>query len=342
MESTPTTYPANGPGVAGAPDWQRLLNETPPQAAPFSRAPDVAHFFEVLSPAADAYVSALNPVFLLDVRSLSALEERPFWLVRDGLVPLLWFFRKFPAPRGLRSRLLVRRELAPLVPSAWRGSIGTYRMVGASPKLAAAEPRGLLIVGLVMPSYCSLERGRAELRSVVARVGAAQLAELPIRAFLPGRFEGFGLRHDDDFYARFMIMVCQELGTRIEPIPYPELLSIGSLAGYEVVELNDLGLLADSTLLRVALTRGATLILDQAVATAAKDIPIHPHAAYRVEWSLSSAPNEGVTPAETEFLTRASEALEHYAELVCGDAAQRYPWPAWFGAWSRAARTIRP
>src|SRR5581483_8710087 len=70
---------------------------------------------------------ALNPVFLAECESLLQLKFAPVWLARDGLVPLTWFFSRFPEPCGFKGTIHVHEDFAPIIPKAWAKRVGTYR-----------------------------------------------------------------------------------------------------------------------------------------------------------------------------------------------------------------------
>ena len=76
--------------------WSDLL-ETDMQE--FAKGPELSKLMNWLYPHYQSYISPVNPVFLETIPNLEVLNSKKLWSVRDGLVPLLFFFTKFKIPK---------------------------------------------------------------------------------------------------------------------------------------------------------------------------------------------------------------------------------------------------
>ena len=85
---------------------------------------EVQNFLNYLWPVALPYYSPLNPCYLVGTSAEKLLSQSPVWFARDGLIPLLWFFRQNPEPLEFQGRLWVQESLEQWVPNAWRKSHG--------------------------------------------------------------------------------------------------------------------------------------------------------------------------------------------------------------------------
>src|SRR3954470_10839273 len=86
-------------------DWFKTHTRESLRKYLVSSAGSAADLVQYLHPFGSPYHSALNPVFLAECENLRQLDYAPVWLARDGLLPLLWFFSRFPVPQGFRGRI---------------------------------------------------------------------------------------------------------------------------------------------------------------------------------------------------------------------------------------------
>lgn len=95
-------------------------------------------FSEYMRPHSLSYFSRLRPIFSFEIKELSSLSSFSHVLFRDGILFLLRFFQNHPEPAKLRTKILIQRELAFLVPKAWEENILLYQTV-LKPSLEKSE-----------------------------------------------------------------------------------------------------------------------------------------------------------------------------------------------------------
>lgn len=103
-----------------------------------------------LSPWSATYASPLNHVCLYDVADLRQLVAFPYFLVRDGYLPLIDFFFRFPVPEKFYGMLLVHTLFQDLVPSAWSSKVLFYDFERMGQDHFSDTTECLIIKGLVM------------------------------------------------------------------------------------------------------------------------------------------------------------------------------------------------
>ncbi|HEX4922772.1 MAG TPA: hypothetical protein VFV50_01755, partial [Bdellovibrionales bacterium] len=216
-----------------------------------------------LWPVTRDYYSPVELIFLCQSYDPLRMNQRPLWLARDGLVPLLWFFKMNPEPGLFQQQLLVHESLQSFVPPAWREVTGTYKVVN-NPAQPARPATSLLVTSLVSEAYCSAKVLRAELDALKARYGEAGLKNLKKYCFLPWSFHG----NKPEFQTEFIIEICRALGAEdLQPLSYARLDAMASFDGTEIVDLNENLLCADNYLVHTLLQRGAQLPHAQAAGT---------------------------------------------------------------------------
>lgn len=326
---------SSGGGTNGSPvgmmDWFLAHSELRRTNRNALRSPEAQNYLNFLWPVALDYYSPLNPIFLNECMNLEAFNSWPIWMARDGLVPLLWFFKVHPTPGKFQQKILVQEDLAAFIPDDWRDHMGTYRMVttikGPLPKV-----RKFLITGLLMDTYISLDALEAQLKSAQALVGMDTLAKSEILAFLPPRIDGFGNEHKHEYHSECIFRIARYLGTHIHSIPWRKLDSMDQLDGYEVIEFNEKLLCSDSYLTQMALFRGARL-LGQEAAVAGDDeqlVSLSPYHGVMIKQVM-----KGKCMLQNPNENEAAHYLEVFAQAMRSEANKRFPWPNWFAEWTR-------
>jgi hypothetical protein len=288
-----------------------------------SSTPELHQFQQTLWPMCENYTSPIRDTFLLQHLAVESLNASPLWLVRDGLVPLLWFFRSFPRPDGLKTRLLVHADFAPAVPPAWRSHVGTYEVVSLSPAPSAPESRPRLVVaGPLAESICTAEAFAAKLESLKSRIGAARLRTAETTLFLPVRHCSFQTKNADFYHAlclRKLFETCGGPDAKIRHVDWAGLHGADAFGG-ELLEVNDRLLCADNFLVHLVLSNGGRLPGKPKARPGkhATIFEISPNHGFLVSMTLRRDHSDA-TAAERDAITRA----------FAGPANRSYPWDAW-------------
>lgn len=288
------------------------------------RPSEVANLFNLIWPVALDYYSPISPAFFCDCVNPNYMNSQPVWLIRDGLVPLLWFFRTYPEPGHFKSRLLVQADLAPFVPTAWRKLTGTYRL-GTHPKLKTKKPETILIAGLMMETFCSVRAARKILDDYVARRKPGPKTK--VVAFLPFRNDSLSSERRHEFHGEFMQEVMKRFGTDIKFINYVQFDGMDSFEGYEALDLNERLVCSDSYLMHSAMSRGAHFFEAGKPAKNEQFVELSRYHGFFVKPTLDGAYALGPQMSEfgvaAPYLARAKEAMRSTANL-------NFPWPSWF------------
>jgi hypothetical protein len=257
--------------------------------------------------------------------------------VRDGLLPLIWFFTRNPAPGKFSSKLYIHSDFEEFVPEAWRAQVELYTFFPenqAERKLKISE---VLLTGLVMPSMCSLTTLRDDLENIVDRIGGAKaLKGLKVRAYLPAKFEITDHRSGPAYYSRYIQFVCAHLGTEIEFMEYENLRWAYFSPGALVHDFNDRWLIADSYLNWLSFSkvdRPHTLFSDS-LQKARKDcyrfVSIFPNLSCGLRKSFKKP---FINYLSSDWAPESQERVQKYFSVMHSPANRSFPWPEWFGAW---------
>ena len=287
---------------------------------------EVSSFLNYLWPVTVEYHSPLNPIFLTGVSDLGHLSMCPVYQVRDGLVPLLWFFRKHPVPGKFSGKLLIHQKYVDYVPTKWRSRVGSYEIESLD-TIKSRQPKKLLLAGLVMESCCSLEFLEERLLELCREYTANELSKMEIKALLLGRSDQFGDEHKHEYYGNFCKKIFMKLGLNIQFINWRIFHGMESLAGYEILEFNEGLLCADSFMTFNALSRGhpfKTRKSPESSGGVGRLVELSPYHGMRVRDRVSSRP-----------VAKFTDDLSGLNRAMFSEANRKLPWPVWFGIWAR-------
>ena len=91
-------------------DWLEKYRENDLQLKPhLSQSLEVKNFFSHFWPNTSDYQSPFENIFLIQAATAKIFNSRPKWFIRDGLIPLLWFFKTHPTPAKMKSRIYIHQ-----------------------------------------------------------------------------------------------------------------------------------------------------------------------------------------------------------------------------------------
>ena len=260
--------------------------------------------------------------------------------MRDGLLPILWFFKNNPAPASFRGNLQVHADFEEYVPDAWRSQVELYRFFSTSAggyltKAKKAQPiRNLLLLGLIAPSVCSLPTLNDELKEIVRLIGGKKgLDNCTIKAVLPLRFENMHLFNGQSYYNRFIASICRELGTQIDFMEYDAFRASYPAEDTWFHEFNDRWLYADSYMSLVAQSKSCRVLpLHKSDSAESFDriLPAFPHVSCGIRKTYKK---KFLNYLEGNWITESEERAKRYYSAMNSAANISYPWPNWFSSW---------
>ncbi|MBL7713924.1 MAG: hypothetical protein JNL01_00565 [Bdellovibrionales bacterium] len=184
--------------------------------------------------------------------SMELLNQRDFWIARDGVIPLNWFFTKFPAPVKLKSKIYLHEAVLEWVPEAWKKSVGFYRLASAK----APNPKTqLLLTGVGIRSYCDGH----ELKPILEAIKKDFPNPEAVRSFIPMREDAFSNEFHHEYIPEFCFELARNFGLKIQPIHWDDFEKTNDYSQFCVADINSYHYLCDSYLVHSALSKGASL-----------------------------------------------------------------------------------
>lgn len=231
------------------------------QRKPYTEAkPEAKDLIGNFWPFCEPYFSALQPVFLFEGWKKESVALGKRWQARDGVLPLYWFFRS-AAPSDFPAKLWVHRDLENLVPPIWQEHVGLYHIESKAAEASFSEPDSLLITGLMSPPFINEDELESRLDYLIEKMGPERMKKLRIFIFMPFRGSSLFWSHfHEEIYLSMPLKIIKKLGAQVQPIGWQQLDAIKSLRNFLYFELNEGWVIKDTSIMHMALARGARLL----------------------------------------------------------------------------------
>jgi len=255
------------------------------------------------------------------------------FILRDGLVPSLWFFENNPAPVNKKLKLFIHPDLAPYVPKTWRNNLGVYS-IEEIPN--PSTPGKVLFTGVIHPGYCSLECIESNVKRLKQLAKQRNLDANSVDCFFTLSYDIYNFQPENDFTPTFI----EKLTRLLHPlkanfISEDQFNSVSSFHDYFLFEANEGLLLKDSYTFHYPLSRGAKILETRGLKLKGEFIPLSLFHGVRLQNLLPSTNQKGQkSQQEASSLSdqirfiRKNLDMPEVEDWVPPHMA--LPWPSWF------------
>lgn len=280
------------------------------------------HFLYRLWPSTRPISVGVNSIFLGQIESLDDLAKKETWWVRDGAIPLLWFFDRFPEPNGLSCKLVIDADLAQLVPKPWRRLVDCFRVVSTKRSFG---PSRVVIVGGISRIFTTIESVEHALKKIGQYESMDSVRECLL--FVPAQMLS-RLEESHIHYAKIYQRLFQILPPQTVILNYDQLVTENAARQARVYSLNSKSIVADDGLLHLLLAQGAAMP-HLAPVESLKVNELSPfHGVQYSALDVDSPATRG--PTFAEFCAFKQKLSDKYQVEAFGTL----PWSNWFHEWA--------
>lgn len=274
-----------------------------------------------LKPFSLEYVGPHNPVLLGGYITKKLLNKK-LWTMRDGLIPLSFFFKEHAPEQGVDYAIPAEFWFA--VPEHWRKNALLYETKAETTYSSANPPAKIFLTGMQDSVFADEQELTDALTKLQNELGAENLQKAKITALFPYKQNNlWGKRSDDETFSLAQkILECT--GLKVAFTEWSELKNESDFKNCLYAELNEKYFVADSFVQQFALSRGAGL-LKKTTDLPLKEVhtfrlsPHHSICLSNVDWTKMPAYRD---PFESPY-------LNYFQELIKGQVKSVRISPKW-------------
>lgn len=290
--------------------------------------PSLNQFMGAIWPMGPLYYNPMNAVYLMQIVDLRLLRIRPEWVVRDGLIPLLWFFKQNPRPPDFNVRLYVDESLARFVPEVWSSKFGTYRLHSGQPSPLGSRTA---LIGIAAEIYAGVSFVHKKIAAICARESAAGSlsTDLCVLAKIVSHDE-----KEQTFHASYFREIFTQATGAMRIMTRNELCGTFDMQKVRLYDLNEKLLLSDNSMAHELLRKGAYWGETREISHGEEYRKLSPFHGYVMNANLDQVSGLDVAQSMREF----SQFHDRVDDVFSSQAFQHFPWPTWFTEWARATQ----
>ncbi len=213
---------------------------------------------QFLAPFADKYYSPLNPFIIFGGADSAQLLKKNVWMLRDGLLPLSFFFKEASEELLQDDRkFIIHKDLWFLVPPAWQKSVLFFDVKSNNVFDQKRLPQKIFISGFANDTLADQDEFLADIEELASNFSKEELEKIQISAYFPGKNNDLWAKWKDENPFKYAKALFKNLKIDID---FPDWEIIKSTMNYDdtlYFEINRGAMVKDSYLKQMFLSRGA-------------------------------------------------------------------------------------
>lgn len=296
------------------------------------------HYRWAVWPNSEEYYLPFPTMSVVEEYEPKTLAKAERWLVRDGLVPLIWFFKLNPSPDKHKIHLIVNENIAPFVPTAWRKNVSTWRTVFLN-EAQKKERNKLLIFVIAAEPINPIDEISRKMENLVSFFGKARFQEMEKHCLVINKEAGFKSLERFDYLPKVVFeMVKKSADSNWNALGWKEFALDSPLQDYWFADLNSTRVYADNYVTYSALRRGAQGVgfeSDTALSKGDELVQLSPYHGLALKGPLGGSCLLDSKPTDA----KARETWVAFESLMRSDANKNWPWPEWVHSWKKKSES---
>lgn len=265
-----------------------ILHSQQETGMPVGRKIRPVHYY--LRPFSNDYTGPHNPVLLGGYITKKLLNKK-MWSIRDGLVPLFFFFREHTPEEDVS--YAIESGFWYTVPDHWKKNVLLYQINADRTFSADNPPEKILLAGMQDSVFADENEIYECLAELKQALGEKQLRNAKITAIFPYKKNNlWGKKSDDETFTMAQRLL-QHAGLNVDFTEWNDLKDEGDFKNCLYFEVNKKYFIADSFLKHFVLSKGAGVLKNESTlpmkeVSSHRLSPHHSMTLYNVNWSALS------------------------------------------------------
>lgn len=214
-----------------------------------------------IAPFGEKYYSPLNPFLIFGGANIEMLEKKDTWQLRDGLIPLSFFFKEASLDLLSESRkILIHKDFWFLVPPAWQENVLFYQIKAKNVYGKESIPEKLVLAGIANDTLADADEFTYKIKEIAKNFTSEEINKMQILAYFPNKRSDLWGKWQDDNIFKYAKIIFENLKLDIH---FPEWEVFKSTMDYQntlYCEINSGVIIKDTATQHMFLSRGAGLL----------------------------------------------------------------------------------
>jgi hypothetical protein len=290
-------------------------------------------YYHYLSPYSGKYFSVLNPFLIFGGANVSLLYKKKSWFIRDGLIPLSFFFKDAPSDLLELERVFyIHKDYWFLVPLEWRPFVKFYDFQTKKKYKRGVLPQKIVICGMANDTLSDPNEFIEEIEKLAKIYTLKELEKIEIIGYFPNKRTDLWGRWQDENIFKYAQVLFKKLKIDISFPEWEIILSTSTFENTLYFEINKGTIIKDSFVQQMMFSKGAGQLEEEPNETffTLKDsIPLsmyHSVNIYDCDYSLVKKINDPLK----------DEMFPYFKKIIEKGSSQRIiseGWEKWYGSY---------
>ncbi len=290
-------------------------------------------YLHYLAPYSSKYFSVLNPFLIYGGANTSLLLKKDKWFLRDGLIPLSFFFKDAPEELlDTKREFYVHKDFWFLVPMKWRKQVRFYDFESKVTFCQKNKPKQIVICGIANETLADPKEFVEQVEILSTTFSKNELEKMNVIAYFPNKRTDLWGRWKDENNFKYAKTLFEKIKLDID---FPEWDAISTTSSYEgtlYYEINSGSILKDSFVTQLLLSKGAGLLKQPKIESffelsSTVSLSMY-HQVNLYNCNYDAAPSIG-NPMEDELLPYFKKIIEKGSE----QRTLAEGWEKWYGTY---------
>lgn len=219
----------------------------------------IRSYHHYLSPFSKNYYGTFNPALMLNGKTTNKLIDKKLWTLRDGLIPLYYFFEEH-TPELFSGEIAIHKEMWFLVPKRWRDKVVLYETRNHFEYSKNNLPKKIFITGMFNSMFSDLQYFEKELIHLSEALGQNNLENIEILAYFPSKKSNLETNWKEENLLHYSQLLFKHLGKNIQLTDWKGVTAHFNFKETLYFEINEGHYIKDTYTKHFALSRGAGLL----------------------------------------------------------------------------------
>lgn len=212
-------------------------------------------YLNYLAPFSLEVFGPTNPILMFGGHAIKEIIDRPYWTIRDGIIPLSIFFKEI-SPAVITGEVYIHKDLWHVVPGNWRHKVKFFSIEADQIYDKNNLPEKIFVTGILNSTLADPDEFNESLKYLADTLGKENLEKIEIFAYFPDKRNDLWGSWEEENVLKYSKAIFENLKIDIKVPEWKLLYSEVNYKNCLYFEVNNGLFIKDSFLEHFVLSRG--------------------------------------------------------------------------------------